>query len=52
MLGSLRDICEGASSLRDMRDNIIAHDKVLYHGHPVAAVAALALLRDKDTPQS
>ncbi len=31
---------EGASSLRDMRDNIIAHDKVLYHGHPVAAVAA------------
>lgn len=23
-----------------MRDNIIAHDKVLYHGHPVAAVAA------------
>lgn len=31
---------ESAGSLRDMRDNIIAHDKVLYHGHPVAAVAA------------
>ncbi len=31
---------EGASSLRELRDNIIAHDKVLYHGHAVAAVAA------------
>ena len=29
-----------ASTSRDMGDNLLAHDKVLYHGHAVAAVAA------------
>ena len=34
---------EGALDLRDMGDNLLAHDKVLYHGHAVAAVAATSL---------
>src|SRR2546428_3937221 len=29
---------EAALDLRDMGDNLLAHDQVLYHGHPVAAV--------------
>jgi CO/xanthine dehydrogenase Mo-binding subunit len=34
---------EGALDLGDMGDNAIAHDKVLYQGHAVAAVAATSL---------
>jgi CO/xanthine dehydrogenase Mo-binding subunit len=31
---------EGPTDFRDLSRNVIARDKVLYHGHPVAAVAA------------
>ena len=31
---------EGGLDLGDMGDNLLAHDKVLYHGHALAAVAA------------
>ncbi|MBM3749401.1 MAG: hypothetical protein FJW34_26875, partial [Acidobacteria bacterium] len=34
------DLSEGAHNLRYRRNNILARDKVLYHGHAVAAVAA------------
>src|SRR5258706_8046066 len=34
---------EGALDLADMADNLIAHDKALYEGHAVAAVAATSL---------
>src|SRR5215471_13837771 len=34
---------EGALDLADMGDNAMAHDKVLYHGHAIAAVAASSL---------
>ena len=34
---------EGALDLGDMGDNLMAHDKVLYDGHAVAAVAATSL---------
>jgi len=34
---------EGAIDLHDVGDNLLAHSKVLYHGHPVAAVAATSL---------
>jgi CO/xanthine dehydrogenase Mo-binding subunit len=34
---------EGALDLGDMADNAMAHDKVLYNGHAVAAVAASTL---------
>jgi CO/xanthine dehydrogenase Mo-binding subunit len=34
---------EGALDLHDMADNLMAHDKALYHGHAVAAVAATTL---------
>jgi CO/xanthine dehydrogenase Mo-binding subunit len=34
---------EGALDLHDIGDNLIAHKKALYHGHPVAAVAATSL---------
>jgi CO/xanthine dehydrogenase Mo-binding subunit len=34
---------EGAFDLADMGDNALAHDKVLYNGHAVAAVAAITL---------
>jgi CO/xanthine dehydrogenase Mo-binding subunit len=33
----------GGLDLRDMGDNLIAHDKALYHGHPIAAIAATTL---------
>ena len=33
---------EGGFDLGDMGDNLLAHDKVLYEGHAVAAVAATA----------
>jgi CO/xanthine dehydrogenase Mo-binding subunit len=36
-------IGEGAIDLGDMGDNLLAHDKALYHGHAVAAVAATTL---------
>jgi CO/xanthine dehydrogenase Mo-binding subunit len=31
---------EAALDLHDMGDNLLAHDTALYHGHPVAAIAA------------
>src|SRR5258707_2107285 len=31
---------EAALDLHDMGDNLLAHDKALYHGHAIAAVAA------------
>jgi len=34
---------EAAIDLHDMGDNLLAHDKVLYHGHAVAAVAATSV---------
>src|SRR5262249_30573733 len=34
---------EAALDLHDMGDNLLAHDKALYHGHAVAAVAATTL---------
>jgi len=34
---------EGAMDLKDMSDNLLARDKVLYDGHVVAAVAATTL---------
>jgi len=34
---------EGAMDLTDMSDNLLARQKVLYHGHAVAAVAATTL---------
>jgi CO/xanthine dehydrogenase Mo-binding subunit len=34
---------EGAMDLHDMSDNLLAHDKALYDGHAVAAVAATTL---------
>jgi xanthine dehydrogenase molybdenum-binding subunit len=36
----VKDLGEGAINLRYLSDNILARDKVLYHGHAVAAVAA------------
>ncbi len=36
----IQEMGEDSANLRELRDNIIAHDKVLYHGHAVAAVAA------------
>jgi CO/xanthine dehydrogenase Mo-binding subunit len=33
-------ISEAPTNFRDLSRNILARDKVLYHGHPVAAVAA------------
>ena len=34
------DLGEGPASLKNMRDNVLATDKVLYKGHAVAGVAA------------
>jgi CO/xanthine dehydrogenase Mo-binding subunit len=34
---------EAALDLGDMGDNLLAHDKALYHGHAVAAVAATSI---------
>ncbi len=36
----IQDMGEGSSNLQNLRDNIIAHEKALYHGHAIAAVAA------------
>ncbi len=35
------DLGEGGGNVRDMSHNVLAGDKVLYKGHPVAAVAAI-----------
>jgi CO/xanthine dehydrogenase Mo-binding subunit len=34
---------EAALDLHDMGDNLLAHDKALYHGHAIAAVAATSV---------
>jgi len=34
---------EGATDFRDLALNVMARDKALYHGHPVAAVAATSV---------
>ncbi len=36
----IQEMGESATNLRYLSANILAHDKVLYHGHAVAAVAA------------
>ena len=36
------DFGEGATSLRWLRDNVLASDKVLYRGHAIAGVAAVS----------
>jgi CO/xanthine dehydrogenase Mo-binding subunit len=33
----------GGLDLGDMGDNLMAHEKALYHGHPLAAIAATTL---------
>ncbi|MGE5597340.1 MAG: xanthine dehydrogenase family protein molybdopterin-binding subunit [Hyphomicrobiales bacterium] len=37
----VQDLGEGAVNLKELSDNILASDKVLYKGHAIAAVAAL-----------
>ena len=37
----VQDLGEGSVNLRELSDNILASEKVLYRGHAVAAVAAL-----------
>lgn len=36
----IEDLGEGAANLMDLRCNVLAEDKVLYHGHAVVALAA------------
>ena len=36
----IKELGEGAANLRDLRANVLADGKVLYHGHAIAAVAA------------
>lgn len=36
----VQEMGEESSNLRELADNILARDKVLYHGHAIAAVAA------------
>ncbi len=38
---AVQDLGEGAVNLRELSDNILASEKVLYRGHAVAAVAAV-----------
>ncbi|MBI2765961.1 MAG: xanthine dehydrogenase family protein molybdopterin-binding subunit [Chloroflexi bacterium] len=38
----MQELGEGAVNLKELSDNILASDKVLYRGHAVAAVAALS----------
>ena len=38
----IQEMGEDATNLRFLSNNIMAGDKVLYHGHPVAAVAAIS----------
>ena len=42
---------EGALDLGDMGENLMARDKVLYHGHAVAAVAATSLALAREAVQ-
>ena len=35
------DLGEGAANLKNLRDNAMAHEKALYQGHTIAAVAAV-----------
>jgi CO/xanthine dehydrogenase Mo-binding subunit len=42
---------EGAMDLKDMSDNMLARDKVLYNGHAVAAVAATSLAAAREAAQ-
>ncbi|MEE2752507.1 MAG: xanthine dehydrogenase family protein molybdopterin-binding subunit, partial [Candidatus Latescibacterota bacterium] len=37
----IKELGEGAANLRHLRANILADGKVLYHGHAVAAIAAV-----------
>ncbi|HEY4668916.1 MAG TPA: hypothetical protein VIH05_03995, partial [Tepidiformaceae bacterium] len=37
---AIQDLGEGAVNLRELSDNVLALEKVLYRGHAVAAVAA------------
>ena len=37
----IEDLGEGAINLKYLSDNILAHEKALYHGHAVAGVAAI-----------
>jgi xanthine dehydrogenase molybdenum-binding subunit len=39
----IEEMGEQAVNLRELSDNILASDKVLYHGHAVAAVAAVTV---------
>lgn len=39
----IQEVGEGAIGLKYLSANILARDKVLYHGHPVAAVAATSV---------
>lgn len=36
----VEELGESTSNLRYLSENLLAHEKALYHGHPVAAVAA------------
>ncbi len=36
----IKDLGEGAANLMDLRCNVLAENKVLYHGHAIVAVAA------------
>ena len=40
----MADLGESTVNLRYVSNNILAHDKVLYYGHAVAAVAAMCLI--------
>src|SRR5205809_4887535 len=42
---------EAALDLRDMGDNLLAHDKALYHGHAIAAVAAVSVDAAREAAQ-
>jgi xanthine dehydrogenase molybdenum-binding subunit len=37
----IADLGEGATNVKDLQDNVLAGEKVLYKGHQVAAVAAI-----------
>ncbi len=39
----IQEVGEGAIGLKYLSANLLARDKVLYHGHPVAAVAATSI---------
>src|SRR5205085_1989826 len=37
------DLGEGSGNVKDLQDNLLAHEKALYRGHAIAAVAATSL---------